>query len=276
MVASPATPATTSERASRMTRYAIISDIHGNLTAFHAVLSRIAEIGVERIICLGDIVGYGPRPGACLELVARHCHHVVRGNHEEALIDPRVAQGFNGAARAAIDWTRDRLSPAHRAWVSRLPTMQEAGPDGSVLCVHDCPIPGPTDYVHDRTVAALAFRGVDTPICLIGHTHVPVVFETSEIDPSAPLTASNLLELRTNDGAGVALEPNVRAICNPGSVGQPRDGDARASFATIDFLPDGGHVFTVHRVMYDVSAARRETEAAGLPPILGERLAIGA
>lgn len=259
-----------------MTRYAIISDVHGNLTAFHAVLSRIAEIGVSRIVCLGDVVGYGPRPAACLELVARHCHDVVRGNHEDALLDPRVATGFNGAARQAIAWTAGRLTPAHTRWVGDLPAMAEVGPDRTVLCVHDCPVPGPTGYIHDRAVAAIAFRGVDLPVCLVGHTHVPVVFETTEPDPDTPLTASNLLRHRVEDGAAVVLEPGSRAICNPGSVGQPRDGDARASFATLEFLPDGGHAFTVHRVAYDVAAARRELQAAGLPPVLGERLAIGA
>ncbi len=259
-----------------MTRYAVISDIHGNLPAFQAVLGRIAEVGVERIVCLGDVVGYGPRPAACLELVARHCHDVVRGNHEEALLDPRVAGGFNGAARAAIAWTARRLTPAHRAWVGRLPVMIDAGPDGSMLCVHDSPVPGPTDYVHDRAVAAVAFRGVDTPICLVGHTHVPVVFETPDPDPSTPLTAANLVRHPLADGEPVVLEPSSRAICNPGSVGQPRDGDARASFATVELRPGGEHVFTVHRVQYDVDAARRELEAAGLPAVLGERLAIGA
>jgi diadenosine tetraphosphatase ApaH/serine/threonine PP2A family protein phosphatase len=259
-----------------MTRYAVISDIHGNLPAFQAVLGRIAEVGVDRIICLGDIVGYGPRPAACLELVARHCHDVVRGNHEEALLDPRISAGFNGAARAAIAWTARRLTPAHRRWVSDLPAMIESGPDGSVLCVHDSPVPGPTDYVHDRAVAAVAFRGVNTPVCLVGHTHVPVIFETGDPDPSTPLTASNLIRHRVNDGTPIELESTSRAICNPGSVGQPRDGDARASFATIDFLPGDRRAFTVHRVMYDVDAARRELEAAGLPGVLGERLAIGA
>jgi len=268
--------ATALREAGDMARYAIISDIHGNLPAFQAVLGRIAEIGVERIICLGDVVGYGPRPGACLELVARHCHDVIRGNHEDALLDPRVATGFNGAARQAIAWTSRRLTPAHRRWVGKLPAMIESGPDGSVICVHDSPVPGPTDYIHDRAVAAMAFRGVDTPICLVGHTHVPVVFETADPDPATPLTASNLLSHRVEDGLPVRIENGGRAICNPGSVGQPRDGDARSSFATIDFEPGGAHVFTVHRVAYDVAAARRELQAAGLPPVLGERLAIGA
>lgn len=259
-----------------MTRYAVISDIHGNLHALTAVLNQIATLNVERIICLGDVVGYGPRPAECLELVARHCHHVVRGNHEEALIDRRVAGTFNGAARRAIEWTATQLKPAHRSYVAQLPTMIEVGPESSVLVVHDCPVPGPTDYIHDRAVAAMAFRGVDLPVCLVGHTHVPIVFETVDPDPSSALTGNNLILHRFGETLDVDLDGDGRAICNPGSVGQPRDGDARASFALLEFGPGGTHRFSVQRVTYDVGAARRELEATGLPPVLSERLAIGA
>ena len=259
-----------------MSRLAIISDIHGNLHAMQAVMARIGELEVDQIVCLGDIVGYGPFPERCLDLVVRHCSVIVQGNHDEAVIDPYVAEEFNGAAREAIYWTRDTLGPLHLNALNKLPKTAHIGPNESVLCVHDSPVPGPTDYVHDKQVAALAFRGVETNICLIGHTHVPMVFEAPTLNAQEQLTAPEIIAYLPNEPHPIELFADRRYICNPGSVGQPRDCDPRASFAILEFNNGGPAMFTVHRQDYDIAAAQRATQKAGLPTVLADRLALGA
>jgi len=254
-----------------MNRLAIISDIHSNLHALQAVLGRIATLEVSGIVCLGDIVGYGPFPERCLDLVVRHCAVIVQGNHDEAVVDPYVAEQFNGAARDAIHWTVKTIGPLHLNALNRLPKVAHL--NDQVMCVHDSPYPGPTDYVHDKQVAALAFRGVETNICLIGHTHVPMVFEAPTMNAEDQFTAPEIVAYLANDAIAIDLAADRRYICNPGSVGQPRDCDPRASFAILD-LDD--RTFTVHRTEYDVIAAQRATQKAGLPFILAERLALGA
>jgi predicted phosphodiesterase len=256
-----------------MSRLAIISDIHGNLFAFRAVLARMGGLGVDEVVCLGDVVGYGPHPGECLDLVVRYCSSAVRGNHDQAVVDLNFANTFNGAAREAIYWTRDVLGPLHLSALNKLPPIATIGEDGSITCVHDNPAPGPTDYVHDKNVAALAFRGVATHVCLIGHTHVPMVFEAPDDDPLSEYTSCNLTAYLPVHEVEIKLEPGKRYICNPGSVGQPRDCDPRASFAILD---TAARTFTVHRTPYDIAAAQAATMQAGLPTILADRLAIGA
>jgi predicted phosphodiesterase len=258
-----------------MTRLALISDIHGNLHALQAVLSRLGEFDVSQIVCLGDIVGYGPFPDSCIDLVMRHCSLIVQGNHEEAVVDPYCADQFNGAARQAIFWTRETLGPLHLNAISRLPAM--ATFNQHVMCVHASPTPGPTDYVHDKQVAALAFRGVDRHLCLIGHTHIPMVFEAPTLEANDQYTAPELIAYLPNDPLPIDLLPDRRYICNPGSVGQPRDCDPRASFGIVELNDEGRAVsFTVHRQMYDIAAAQKATQRAGLPSVLAERLALGA
>jgi predicted phosphodiesterase len=255
-----------------MSRLAIISDIHGNCFAFEAVLARMADLEVEALVCLGDIVGYGPHPGECIDLVVKYCAHVVQGNHDQAVVDPYCADTFNGAAREAIFWTRDALGPLHLNALLQLPTTDRLGPDDEVLCIHDCPASLPTNYVHDQQIAAMAFAAVERGICLIGHTHVPMVFEAPAAT-EAPLTAADVTAYIPGHDVAIELDPEMRYICNPGSVGQPRDCDPRASFAVLDLE---ARTFTVHRVEYDVAAAQSAAQQAGLPTILADRLAIGA
>jgi len=258
-----------------MHRYAIISDVHGNLFAFQAVLARMASMEIDAMVCLGDTVGYGPHPAECLDLMVKYCGVMIKGNHDEAVVDPTCADAFNGAAREAIYWTREMLGPLHLNALLQLPMADRFGrePDLCVHCVHDSPSPGPTNYVHDKQMAALAFRGVETPICAIGHTHVPMVFETSVLDPQTPMSPRDLTAYIPGHEVEIPLLLDHRYICNPGSVGQPRDCDPRASFAILDL---NARTFTVHRVDYDVAGAQTATQKAGLPTILADRLAIGA
>lgn len=258
-----------------MNRLAIISDIHGNLHALQAVLTRLAEFEVDQLVCLGDIVGYGPFPERCLDLVVRHCSVIIQGNHDEAAVDPYVADQFNGAARDAIYWTRETLTPLHLNALNKLPKIAYIGDADNprITCVHDNPVPGPSDYVHDKNVAAQAFRGVETNICLIGHTHVPMVFEAPTMNPEDQFTAPEIIAYIPSEPHPIELLPNRRYICNPGSVGQPRDCDPRASFAILDL---NANAFTVYRQPYDVQAAQQATQRAGLPTVLADRLALGA
>jgi diadenosine tetraphosphatase ApaH/serine/threonine PP2A family protein phosphatase len=228
---------------------------------------------IDEVICLGDVVGYGPHPGECIDLAVRYCSQIVQGNHDEAVVDPDCAGDFNGAAREAIFWTRNVLGPLHLNALNQFRTQVRLGPGGRVLCVHDTPYAGPTDYVHDKRVAAAAFRGVDGEICLLGHTHVPMVFEAPGADPDMEYTAGEINAFIPSHKTLIPLEKGRRYICNPGSVGQPRDCDPRASFAVLDM---SSRTFTVYREEYDVAAAQAATQQAGLPTILADRLAIGA
>jgi predicted phosphodiesterase len=254
-----------------MARYAIISDIHGNLQALEAVLQEIESLRISEVVCLGDIVGYGPNPRECLDLVMTACRQTIRGNHDDAAVNPATAESFNGSARTAIMWTRSVLFRRHLDMLRLLPHV--AYVDDRALCVHDCPVPGPTDYVHDVRMAAMAFRGFETQVCLLGHTHVPTAFEVASQHPEDVIMAKDVAAFPLRDGQGVRFASRKRYICNPGSVGQPRDADPRASFGVLDLRRN---TFSVHRVAYDVASAQLATSNAGLPTILAERLAVGA
>ena len=141
------------------------------------------------------------------------------------------------------------------------------------MCVHDSPVDAPTDYVHDPHIAALAFRGLLKPICLLGHTHVPMVFEAPGPDADHDVAPADVVAYLTPDGVSIPLDPPRRYIGHPGSVGQPRDADPRASFAVLDLE---NRTFTVLRQEYDIDAAQADTQEAGLPTVLADRLAIGA
>lgn len=254
-----------------MPRYAVISDIHGNLQALQAVLMRIESLDVDDVICLGDVVGYGADPERCLDLIGRHCGVAVMGNHDLAVLDPAYVAGFNATARAALHWTRSVLEPLHLDALNRMRELEYVGPH--VTCVHDNPLPCPMTYIYDQQVAAQAFRALTTAICLVGHTHIPMIFETKGIDAGGELKPSDVRAHMPRDGVPAPLDSDARTIANPGSVGQPRDGDPRASFGVLD---TESWTFTVHRVVYDIAGAQLASQRRGLPTVLAQRLAIGA
>ncbi len=255
-----------------MARIAIISDIHGNLPALDAVMDELARQGVSEIMCLGDVVGYGPQPDKCLERLAGRCMVAVRGNHEDALLDPTISEGFNPIARTAIEWTRKRLTPAHTAMLRPMRSVYDHSP--YVMCVHDTPVPpSTTGYVGDPSTAAMAFRGIDAKVCLVGHTHVPMAFHTDSSRCEDKLNGGDVEATILHEDEEYSLRPIGRHILNPGSVGQPRDGDPRASFGYLDLK---AATFTLVRLNYDVERAQREMRRAGLPDLLAHRLAIGA
>jgi diadenosine tetraphosphatase ApaH/serine/threonine PP2A family protein phosphatase len=258
-----------------MARLGIISDIHGNRVALEAVLREIDRRNVDALLCLGDIVGYGPEPRECLRLVRRTCRLVIRGNHEEAVVQNGPLLAMNAVARVGIEYTRKALDPSDIDFIRRLPASFTVS--RTVLGVHDSPAPSEfgTRYLRSVGDAAEAFDWFEEPYCLVGHTHVPMCAST-RIEAREGTVAPDDVEFgrfaEAEDGA-VPLPQQGRSIINPGSVGQPRDRDPRASFAVLDL---GRGLVEFARTEYDVAEAMRRAEEAGLPGVLGERLAIGA
>ena len=243
-------------------RYAIISDIHSNLAAFQAVLQDIDEKGgVDRIWCLGDIVGYGPDPKECIELLREHDHICVPGNHDWGAIGKIDLAEFNPEAAAACRWTGEQLGPDEIDYLANLPlTITE----GDFTLAHGSPREPIWEYLVSTYSAKLSFEHFDTRYCLVGHSHVPVVFEY------VAETGDCLLHQFAPDDP-LSLGGN-RLIINPGGVGQPRDGDPRASYAIYD-----AQEVTVryHRVPYEVATTQLRMLEYGLPSRLITRLSHG-
>jgi len=253
-----------------MSRYGVISDIHGNKVALDAVLKELGKLSIGRILCLGDIVGYGPSPSQCLNDVHDYCHEIVRGNHDEAVINEDLGRYFNIAASAALKWTREQLSPHQKFLISTMKTRIRLG--DSLLLVHDSPALHDSSYIHELPHAIEAFESFDEGICLHGHTHLPTIFRATESKNGG--VEVTLIE--PSHGEMITLNPNDRYLCNPGAVGQPRDGDPRASFAVLDYTSyDAEASFTLHRIEYDIEKAIKETHRVGLPAGLAERLEDG-
>jgi diadenosine tetraphosphatase ApaH/serine/threonine PP2A family protein phosphatase len=239
-------------------RYAILSDVHGNLEALEAVLVDAAE-RAEAILCLGDTVGYGADPLPCVERVADRAQVVVGGNHEWGVTGRLPLDWFNPYARAAAEWTRERLDDDHRAYLGGLPLVAEIG---DATLVHASPAePEAWDYLLSAEDGFGAFAHFGTRWCFVGHTHVPGVWSLGSSGPGFEPAARH-----------VHAEAGRRYLVNVGSVGQPRDRDARAAYAVWD--PDAGTV-SIRRVEYDVAAARAKVARAGLPRFLADRLASG-
>lgn len=228
----------------------IISDIHANLSALEAVLTD-AEGQYEAVWCLGDLVDYGPDPNECVERVqqlpALKC---VRGNHDAAVLDEIDVGAFNRDARRSVFWTREQLSSASYDFLDSLPEQVVIG---EITLVHGSPREPVWEYILERNTATTNFRHLDTPFCLVGHTHLPVIYFLQD--------GMRLAHKRVPT-AGETLTLTPRMILNPGSVGQPRDQDPRASYALFDT-----HTlrWEFRRVAYDIAAVQQRMRAAGLP-----------
>jgi diadenosine tetraphosphatase ApaH/serine/threonine PP2A family protein phosphatase len=239
-------------------RVLVLSDIHSNLVALEAVL---ADAGpVDAVWHLGDVVGYGPDPDRVVARLSEVDATGVRGNHDAAALGGPEIEWFNPDARRAAEWTRDTMSEVTRTWLAALPVRLEIGP---VTLVHGSPRDPLREYIVSLGVVRANLTALTTPLGLHGHTHVPVAF----IDDGADI---GVVEPR--DGAGLVLDERP-TLLNPGSVGQPRDGDPRASYLVLD---TEANVATWRRAAYDVAAVQAAIRAAGLPPRLADRLAIGA
>ena len=243
-------------------RYVVLSDLHANLEALEAVL-RAVDGAWDRVVVLGDLVGYGADPNAVIErVIALSPVAIIRGNHDKAASGVDDASSFNPAARAAALWTYERLTPEHRTYLQELPSGPLVVDDVFEIC-HGAPF-DEDFYVFDGSDAWRALESTRSSLCFFGHTHVAVAF----------MRSGNLFgAVVPDDGeTPIQVQNGRRLIVNPGSVGQPRDGDPRAAFALYD---TGTGIVTLRRVEYRVDAAQEKIVAAGLPPALAARLGVG-
>ena len=246
-------------------RLAIIADIHSNFEALKSVLAHIDQEGVEAILNLGDLVGYNASPNECLELVQRPDIWSLAGNHDLALLDPPRAEHFNIIAYEALRWCREQVRPEFLDFLSGLPLLREQS--GLYLACHGTPT-NPDTYIayHFQGKGVLKYLRNRSPnrVCFFGHTHRRALWYRD---------IRGKVALRKIAPAKMRLSPEEHYLINPGSVGQPRDGNPDAAYAIFD-----DEDFSIHfkTAPYDIGEAQRRILDAGLPPFLAERLAHGA
>ena len=237
----------------------ILSDIHSNLEALESIIDDAnGEGGFDELWALGDLVGYGPDPAACIDLLKEHDARCVAGNHDLAVSGRMGLEMFNEYAAAAARWTIGQLGKTDVEYLRALPLRLEMH---GFTAVHGSPRDPVWEYVVNSVAALAAFEDIVTPRCLVGHSHVPFICRLEGGLPAFRLATTEPVVLGDD-----------RAIVNPGSVGQPRDGDPRASYAVYD--SDAGTI-THRRVEYDIVATQRKMRERGLPAYLAERLTYG-
>ena len=242
-------------------RCAIVADIHANLAAFMTVLADIKQRGeVEEVWCLGDIVGYGPDPHQCIELLRQTNHICVAGNHDLAAIGKIDTYEFNPDAAAACHWTAKQLTPPDVDYIRSLPLVIEKG---DFTLVHGSPREPIWEYILSISTAEENFAYFKSKFCLVSHSHAPMVFKYSK-DGSCSFS-----HFSPDSALGLGEE---RLIINPGAVGQPRDGDPRASYAIYDSETSQ---IKLYRVPYDIAATQARMVEQRLPMRLVARLSYG-
>jgi diadenosine tetraphosphatase ApaH/serine/threonine PP2A family protein phosphatase len=244
-------------------RYLILSDIHANTDALDSVLAAAPAGTWDQVLVLGDLVGYGAEPNGVVDRIrALEPLAVIRGNHDKAGSGLEDGSSFNNIARLAAQWTLEALSDANREYLRALPAGPMTIDDGVEIC-HGAPF-DEDNYIFDAEDARRALDAATRPLCLFGHTHLPVVFrrDSSVFDGFVPDGRETL----------VPLTAGAHYLINVGSVGQPRDGDPRAAFGIYD---SEDLSVQLRRVVYPVAAAQRRILSAGLPSNLANRLAVG-
>jgi predicted phosphodiesterase len=228
-------------------RIAIISDVHSNLEALKTALETIDGQGVDDIVCLGDIVGYGANPNECLEIVRSRCSIILQGNHDAAAVDLSVANQFTLNAQLSAIWTFGVLTPENKDYLRSIPQLK---PRGDILFSHASPFePEEWNYVISEYDTREAFQAFTEKLCFIGHSHIPVIF--------------------SEHGKVAAISRSGRYIVNVGSIGQPRDANPDLGFGIFD---TESWSYQQVREPYDVDAAAEKIRKAGLPRALAERL----
>ncbi|RPJ08718.1 MAG: metallophosphoesterase [Spirochaetaceae bacterium] len=242
-------------------RYAVVSDLHSNLEALDAVARQIKTYSVDKILCLGDVVGYNADPQACISWTKENAASIVRGNHDKAVAGLMSARYFNDYARDAVDWSVKSLSKDEKSWLKELPEGPVAAGKEIILC-HGTP-QDEDMYMESPAVATESFNFLlelapDCAVCFFGHTHVPLILDSTG--------GVNLGE------KPLKLNSKRRYLVNPGAVGQPRDGNPDAGFCVYD---DEDRTITMVRVPYAVEEAQRKIMEKGLPEVLASRLSVG-
>jgi len=234
----------------RAMRIAVISDIHSNLPALQRTFEVIDRLAVDRVYCLGDIVGYGPSPNECIALIRDRCMAVVKGNHDSGAIDEVPLDHFNVYGRNAIRWTKTHLTKKSAEYLRDLPLLHV---EDDITLAHASPLhPEEWRYIFTWPEAHRCFAAFSTRICFIGHTHIPVVVG--------------------EDGSVNRFRDGRRYLINVGSVGQARDGNPRISFGLLDTATD---TYEAMRVDYNIEATASAILAARLPDYLAQRLFLG-
>jgi diadenosine tetraphosphatase ApaH/serine/threonine PP2A family protein phosphatase len=241
-------------------RVAIATDIHGNRHAFEAVIAAAEDADAEELWCLGDLVGYGGDPDASVALARRHCSVCLAGNHDLAVVDVLSLEEFSRGAALAAQWTREVITDETREF---LLSLEPKGAAGGVGLYHASPRDPVWEYVLSGLTAELCFDVTDHRVSLIGHSHVALSFDRQEGSPATGTTRKEGTEMDISAG---------QWLINPGSVGQPRDGDPRAAWLMLD---TGAWTATYRRAEYDIAGAMAAIRAANLPESLAERLQHG-
>jgi len=244
-------------------RYLILSDIHANREALSAAIARVKRKRWDKTVFLGDLVGYGAHPNQAVEMVRNlKPLQAIRGNHDKVCSGIENGEMFNRVALQAAIWTRNRLTRNNLQWLYNL----QEGPaivDGAFAIAHGTPIDEDA-YIFGEIEALNVFRQTTFPLCFFGHSHFPVIFGLSPDAIHTYLTTSPTFRFR--------LEPGMRYLVNPGSIGQPRDGNPMASFAMFD---SAAATVTIYRVPYRIERTQEKILDAGLPRPLADRLALG-
>jgi putative phosphoesterase len=246
-------------------RYLILSDIHSNAEALSAVLARVRRKKFDRVVVLGDFVGYGANPNQVIDRIREIKKNkiMIRGNHDKVVCGIDSGDLFNPVALKAARWTTEKLTPRNRSFLQSLP-LGPAVVDGAFAICHGSPRDEDA-YIFTDYDAYLNFREMDASVCFFGHSHIPCVFTLEE--------HGILVELVKGDRVRYPLQKNLRYLINPGSIGQPRDRNASAAYAIYDAAESVVHF---DRVSYAVEKTRDKIYKAGLPHILGDRLLVGA
>lgn len=241
-------------------RIGIISDIHSNMEALNTVLENLKG-KVDEIICLGDIVGYGPNPRECCDIIRSNRIFSLCGNHDSACYDDNLIDYFNPFAREAILWTRSQLPDDYITYLKQL-SFEEVLYGFRI--VHGAP-GDPFEYITTTAEARSAFMSFDEDICFIGHSHIMEYFEQRKGSPI-------VRQLPLRNQQELIIEEGKRYIINVGSVGQPRDGDPRSAYVIYDTIEKK---LTAHRVLYRIDIVQKKMQLKGLPSLLWQRLEVG-
>jgi predicted phosphodiesterase len=241
-------------------KVAVISDIHANRHAFEATLEAVAASEAAELWCLGDLVGYGAEPDACVELAREHAAVCLAGNHDMAVTGELALEEFSRGASIAAQWTREVMAPAN---IEFLQGLKPDGRESAIGLYHASPRDPVWEYVLSALLAELCLDAQEQRICLIGHSHVALSFERheTELATGEPRREGTRLDVAQGEW-----------LLNPGSVGQPRDGDPRASWLMLDLDTEA---VSFHRAEYDIAGAAAAIRAARLPDSLAERLEYG-